>query len=500
MEGERGTWVRIALLMGLSSLLTWVICWWYMVAMLEGAVPIHPLPEQIDKMAVNRDGDTNKYVEKVIHATMASLVTPLVSTDGVESDMHVLPENSVLSTTAAPTPLRRHPTYRIAFLLPWLGSSFPIWFNYFLRSLWKSEYLADFLIFHEGAPLPPEQFLNDNIFFYDLGVDGMARLYSRKLVNGAKRVNKNINSSEVETMLIDIFKSSPYLVTEFKPANGVIFEDYLSDYTHWTYADPDMIVGDLPSWVELPELRDYDVVTYTFGDNQRLYMRGQYTAHVNTKSINTMYQYCSHLGKDLEKNLKRKLKDPNLFFSAEGCYSKVISQVPKLRVKFATKFFSDFSKEKGVILNDGILRRCRSHGVVHENCDPLADTTADRLRHSPDLPGLQVPDGPRIEAQLGDSDCMKWVPEAYRVCLAFPNMDEKGMYNVYLEAGKYYIQRYKNLDPPHSFEGPFFHFQIWKETYKQNKKSKMWGENFPISNTFNIASQGLYPIGFNKDW
>ena len=58
-----------------------------------------------------------------------------------------LPE---LQQVAGPTP-SRHPTYRLAFTVPWLGRSFPSWFPYFLASCRRSSFLVDWLIFHEDA-------------------------------------------------------------------------------------------------------------------------------------------------------------------------------------------------------------------------------------------------------------------------------------------------------------------------------------------------------------
>ena len=48
-----------------------------------------------------------------------------------------------------------HPRLRLALTLPWVGSTFPSWFPYFLASTNRSSYLVDWLIFHEEARLPP---------------------------------------------------------------------------------------------------------------------------------------------------------------------------------------------------------------------------------------------------------------------------------------------------------------------------------------------------------
>ena len=54
----------------------------------------------------------------------------------------------------------------------------------------------------------------------------------------------------------------------------------------------DLFVGDLPLFIELTELRDYDIFTYTQGDTENLYLRGQFAPHRNTPSVNTLFLWC----------------------------------------------------------------------------------------------------------------------------------------------------------------------------------------------------------------
>eukprot|EP00527_Entomoneis_sp_CCMP2396_P005787 CAMPEP_0198152748 /NCGR_PEP_ID=MMETSP1443-20131203/61158_1 /TAXON_ID=186043 /ORGANISM="Entomoneis sp., Strain CCMP2396" /LENGTH=99 /DNA_ID=CAMNT_0043818863 /DNA_START=53 /DNA_END=349 /DNA_ORIENTATION=- len=72
--------------------------------------------------------------------------------------------------------------------------------------------------------------------------------------------------------LTTYLKLYPYTLVEYKPAYGAIFQDLLQDYTHWGYSDIDMVFGDLGRHIEESEWTDYDIVTYGFGDQQRLYL------------------------------------------------------------------------------------------------------------------------------------------------------------------------------------------------------------------------------------
>ena len=75
----------------------------------------------------------------------------------------------------------RHPRYRIAFTVPWIGKTFPSWFPYFLSSCHRSDFIADWLIFHEGAKMPSPEEVPPNVLFHDVGHNGLGLLFGTKL-------------------------------------------------------------------------------------------------------------------------------------------------------------------------------------------------------------------------------------------------------------------------------------------------------------------------------
>ena len=48
------------------------------------------------------------------------------------------------------------------------------------------------------------------------------------------------------------------------------------------------MLGNLPLFLEHDELFDNDVVSYTFGDQEALYLRGQWTLHRNEPRISSV--------------------------------------------------------------------------------------------------------------------------------------------------------------------------------------------------------------------
>ena len=49
-------------------------------------------------------------------------------------------------------------------------------------------------------------------------------------------------------------------------------------------------------WIDEDEWNDYDIVTYGFGDQDKLYLQGQFTFHRNDPNyINQIWRHCKYL-------------------------------------------------------------------------------------------------------------------------------------------------------------------------------------------------------------
>ena len=427
----------------------------------------------------------------------------------------VAPSLPAVPPPPSPPPLPlpvRHPKYRIAFTVPWIGKTFPSWFPYFLSSCRRSTFLADWLIFHEGAKLPDPQEVPPNVIFHDVGRDGLGRLFGTRLAEAL-----GIYESEMQQKMVGLFQVAfrefAYIVTEYKPTHGTVFSDYLTPYTHWSYTDIDMLIGDLPLHIELDELANYDIFTYHFGDVFRLYLRGQFAAHRNTPKINRLWSECPHLGSGLVKELETKLNivrrlaaegkhGRTRFISAEGCYSWIVASTPQMRVKFASKAFADWSDDREFYVVDGAVRKCSVPSLVWQ---PRADGSAGAPTHAPStstanensrittaaarasssgggnvsctpfgprirphslrLPGVQRPHGD-VRLVAIHTECSRWVEEKYRLC-ADLSEEESPFYNVVLSNGTWSAQRFANDEPDGCLEGAFLHLQRWKGEYKR---------------------------------
>jgi len=370
-----------------------------------------------------------------------------------------------------------------------------------------------------------------------VGKDGLGRLFGTRLSEALGIYDATLQHRMVQLFQI-AFREFAYIVTEYKPTHGTVFADYLSTYSHWSYTDIDMLIGDLPLHVELDELASYDIFTYHFGDVFRLYLRGQFAAHRNSPKVNRLWAECPHLGSGLVKELETKLQivrhlasegkhGRTRFISAEGCYSWVVASTPQMRVKFASKAFADWSDDREFYVVDGAVRKCPAPSLVWTpSLDGLGavgppTTTATentglaaaaigtagngsctpfgrRIRpHTLALPGVQRPHGEARSVSI-HAECSRWVEEKYRLCADLTE-EESPFYNVVLSNGTWTAQRFANEEPSGSLEGAFLHLQRWKGEYK---RLSYGGKGMPSvrgRRLFKLSRFGIFPFDAEYD-
>ena len=143
---------------------------------------------------------------------------------------------------------------RVACIIPYTGTSLPAWFDAFAFSAYSSAPLFDFLIFVTEIPLrslPPNvkiiQITKNNLY------ERIARLDANE-----QTVEIFQNNLKSVRNLIEFF---PYVLVEFKPCLGVLFSDYLEEYSHWGLADLDLLVGEMHKIITPTILNKYDIYT-----------------------------------------------------------------------------------------------------------------------------------------------------------------------------------------------------------------------------------------------
>lgn len=122
------------------------------------------------------------------------------------------------------------------FIVPFFGK-LPKWFNLYLLSC---EYNTNFnwLILTNDTKkytLPPNVEIK-NISFEEV----------------KKRIIKNIDTP--------IKLKKPYKLCDFRPAFGLIFNDFIEGYDYWGHTDLDVIYGDLSKFISLDKIKGYSKI------------------------------------------------------------------------------------------------------------------------------------------------------------------------------------------------------------------------------------------------
>ena len=132
----------------------------------------------------------------------------------------------------------------------------PEYFKFWYRSCLRNKTINFLLITDQ---------LNDmvdyNIRIIHMKIDQLEKLAQRKL------------------KMEGIWLKKPYKICDFRPAFGVIFEDFLEGYDFWGHCDIDQIFGRIRKFITDDILNEYEKIN----------KNGHLTLYKNTKRINTLF-------------------------------------------------------------------------------------------------------------------------------------------------------------------------------------------------------------------
>jgi hypothetical protein len=464
------------------------------------------------------------------------------------------PKSIKLSSNTLTTKISRDKRkHRIAIIIPYVASTdmaptLPSYFTAFATAAGGSASLVDFLILYDGniPPhlLPPS--LPSNVKLLSVG-SSMAELFLRCL-DQEKDVSQRTRQSLIK-IIGNLLHSYPYLLVEYKPALGHIFQEYIDSkyYTHWGYSDLDILFGDLPRWITAEELEEFDIVTYGFGDQGRFYLRGQFTIHKNQPdTINQLWRGCKYLSQMHQRFLQvSKGKASLRLESAEGCYSAVILQRKDIKVKYAVKAFTDVNTLDYItdasLLGDRTYKNGLYHGIGSDGSKSVLykagpksssytpdveDTTTTSISgkrpsemivslplnwfethptYSDPTIHLQREVGERIPIQTmfqknngveenSEFNCMYWAPQKYQKFICAPIDDVQSTDTVFWINGQMYKQRHETVSFYNNtiLTYPIFHFQEWKRTYRS---SPLYPMKFPSTALgWVLFQEGAIPV------
>jgi len=126
---------------------------------------------------------------------------------------------------------------KIAIIIVFFGR-WPEWTPYFLRSCSVNKNIH-WILFSEKEPAGEHY---RNVQFIKITPGQLEKLIRSTL--------------HVKPVIIH-----PYKLTDFKPAYGLIFRDYIQDCSHWGYSDLDLIFGSVNHFISDRMLVDFDIIS-----------------------------------------------------------------------------------------------------------------------------------------------------------------------------------------------------------------------------------------------
>lgn len=146
----------------------------------------------------------------------------------------------------------------IILISPYFGK-LPNYFKLFLKSC-EFNNTIEWLIFTDEN-IDFKKDIPNNVHIYYIEFEQLIELIKNKLH-------------------LDVKISKPYKLCDFKPAYGIIFEDYIKDFDFWGYCDMDLIFGDIRSFITEEILNQYN----------KILNRGHLTLYRNNKICNNYFK------------------------------------------------------------------------------------------------------------------------------------------------------------------------------------------------------------------
>src|SRR5258708_2751548 len=150
----------------------------------------------------------------------------------------------------------------IAILICWYGK-YPWYFSYFVYSCSYNPSI-DFIIITDNETNIPEQ--PDNLKIIHKTLDDLKKCAFKKF---GFKVNMDY----------------PYKLCDFKPAYGLLFDEYVRNYNFWALSDLDIIYGDLRNFFTEELLNDIDFISVRHD-----YCTGCFSLFRNNKTMNTLFK------------------------------------------------------------------------------------------------------------------------------------------------------------------------------------------------------------------
>lgn len=148
----------------------------------------------------------------------------------------------------------------ITFIIPFFGKP-PSYIRFFLKSCQANPAIT-FLLF--GDQLQSLAYENIKIIPFCL---------------------RDFNHLASVKLQMPVALTSAYKICDFRPAFGLIFEDYLKNARFWGTTDIDVLLGNIKKFLPEKVLSDFDVITA-----KKEYLIGHFTLYRNNRKVNNLFR------------------------------------------------------------------------------------------------------------------------------------------------------------------------------------------------------------------
>jgi hypothetical protein len=227
---------------------------------------------------------------------------------------------------------------KIGIIITYFGI-LPEYFHHFLACCSFSTHINWFLFSDQQKPAS----CSENIFYYYFDIINFNKLASEKL--------------GFPVQITDTYK-----LCDFKPAYGLIFEDFLKDYNYWGYCDTDMVIGDFRKFFTDDIFKNYDIIS-----TYERFLSGPFCLYKNNKVTKNLFRTCpSHLSVlqnsahlAFDENIRRKSLEGFSFRKIICIIFFLLKELPS-HIKYDSRFVQlkyefqwDF-KKKNIIWNNPV--------------------------------------------------------------------------------------------------------------------------------------------------
>ncbi|MGX9728408.1 MAG: DUF6625 family protein [Candidatus Electronema sp. VV] len=151
---------------------------------------------------------------------------------------------------------------KIVLIATYFGN-LPFWFPAFQFSCKYNQNITWIIFTDSSKPAG----CPDNLIFIKLSLFDFCEIASKKIGRG-----------------VNLSKKFLYKICDFKPAFGLIYEDYLQEYDFWGHCDLDIVWGKIDDFVNDEIIKNYDIITSRIKQ-----ISGHFCLYRNTNEINSLF-------------------------------------------------------------------------------------------------------------------------------------------------------------------------------------------------------------------